>query len=71
LAAGLSERESIVAGLVLTTYVVGLALEQQTAAASSPAATELDDTFLSEYPAQARLADQGYRNHSRSVRRGP
>jgi hypothetical protein len=34
LAAVLDERESIDAGLVLTTYVVGLALEQHAAAAS-------------------------------------
>jgi TetR/AcrR family tetracycline transcriptional repressor len=58
LAAGLSEGESIDAGLVLTTYVVGFALEQQAAADSSPTTSELDDAFKKTYPTLARLADQ-------------
>jgi len=58
LAAGLSERESIDAGLVLTTYVVGFALEQQAAAESSAAESPPDEGFRKAYPTLARLANQ-------------
>jgi len=57
LAAGLHERESIDAGLVLTTYVVGFALEQQ-AATSSAAGVDMDDAFRNRYPTLTRLADR-------------
>jgi len=55
---GLGERESIDAGLVLTTYVVGFALEQQAAAASSAGEGHLDDAFMKAYPTLTRLAAQ-------------
>jgi len=55
--AGLSELESIDAGLVLTTYVVGFALEHQAAATASVGAPRLDDDFLEAYPTLGRLAE--------------
>jgi len=58
LSAGLSELQSIDAGLVLTTYVVGFALEQQAAAASSAPASSPDQSFIDAYPTLSRLADR-------------
>lgn len=58
LAAGLSERESIDAGLVLTTYVVGFALERQAAGDSPPPISPLEANFSLTYPTLSRLADQ-------------
>ena len=55
--AGLSEFESIDAGLVLTTYVVGFALEHQAAATASVGGRQLDDEFLAAYPTLGRLAE--------------
>ena len=55
--AGLSEFESIDAGLVLTTYVVGFALEHQAAATASVGGRQLDDDFLAAYPTLGRLAE--------------
>lgn len=55
---GLSERESIDAGLVLTTYVVGFALEQQAAATSSMTESRLDDAFRKAYPTLTQLASR-------------
>jgi len=52
LSAGLAEVEAIDAGLVLTTYVVGFALEQQ-AAEPSPSIEALDPN---RYPTLARLS---------------
>lgn len=58
-AAGLTERESIGAGLVLTTYVVGFALEQQAASGSSAEEEEeVAGSFAAAYPTLARLADK-------------
>jgi hypothetical protein len=50
LGAGLSERASIDAALVLTTYVVGFALERQAAAPPSAGASHVDDAFRKVYP---------------------
>jgi len=58
LAAGLGERESIDAALVLTTYVVGFALEHQAASDSSASQAQLDDSFTTAYPTLARLASK-------------
>jgi AcrR family transcriptional regulator len=58
LSAGLSEREAIDAGLVLTTYVVGFALEQQAAGAVSASVGSLDANFSRTYPTLSRLADR-------------
>jgi TetR/AcrR family tetracycline transcriptional repressor len=52
--AGLDDQQAIDAGLVLTTYVVGFALEQQASGAST--APQVDEAFESEYPTLARLA---------------
>lgn len=53
LSAGLSEREAIDAGLVLTTYVVGFALEQQAAEQAPSGGHEADPD---RYPTLARLS---------------
>lgn len=58
LGAGLSEREAIDAGLVLTTYVVGFALEQEVGATSARTHDELDAAFRTTYPTLTRLARQ-------------
>jgi TetR/AcrR family transcriptional regulator, tetracycline repressor protein len=52
---GLSGQESIDAGLVLTTYVVGFALEEQASARPLPAT--LDEDFIHRYPTLSGLAD--------------
>jgi TetR/AcrR family transcriptional regulator, tetracycline repressor protein len=52
--AGLSDQQAIDAGLVLTTYVVGFALEQQAPVDST--GPEIDEAFAAEYPTLARLA---------------
>jgi TetR/AcrR family tetracycline transcriptional repressor len=52
--AGLSDQQAIDAGLVLTTYVVGFALEQQ--ASVDTTGPEVDEAFAAEYPTLARLA---------------
>jgi TetR/AcrR family transcriptional regulator, tetracycline repressor protein len=53
LSAGLSEHEAIDAGLVLTTYVVGFALEQQSAQPGEPADSGVEPET---YPTLARLS---------------
>jgi len=53
LSAGLSEYEAIDAGLVLTTYVVGFALEQQAAGYADSSNLEAD---ADRYPTLARLS---------------
>lgn len=53
LSAGLGEREAIDAGLVLTTYVVGFALEQQAAELSAAGNMQTDPD---RYPTLARLS---------------
>jgi TetR/AcrR family tetracycline transcriptional repressor len=58
LAAGLTDLEAIDAGLVLTTYVVGFALEHQAAEAASPPVGRIDGVFIETYPTLGRLADQ-------------
>lgn len=59
LAAGLSEQEAVDSTLVLTTYVVGFALERDAAAeAATSAKVSVTDTIsLERYPTLARLAD--------------
>jgi len=53
LSAGLGELEAIDAGLVLTTYVVGFALEQQAAELSAAGNMQTDPD---RYPTLARLS---------------
>src|SRR5215469_5905744 len=53
LAAGLSEHQAIDAGLVLTTYVVGFALEQQAAQPWDPSDSGVE---VKTYPTLARLS---------------
>jgi len=53
LSAGLGDREAIDAGLVLTTYVVGFALEQQAAELSAAGNMQTDPD---RYPTLARLS---------------
>lgn len=58
-AAGLSDQDAVDATLVLTTYVVGFALERDAAAdAANPAGHEASDgTPTQQYPTLTRLAD--------------
>jgi TetR/AcrR family transcriptional regulator, tetracycline repressor protein len=58
LRAGLTDLQAIDAGLVLTTYVVGFALEHQAAEAASPPVNGLDDAFFETYPTLRHLADK-------------
>lgn len=58
LRAGLTERAAIDAGLVLTTYVVGFALEQQASEAAGRQVSILDAEFRAAYPTLAQLADK-------------
>lgn len=58
LAAGLTDVDAIDAALVLTTYVVGFALEHQAAEAASRPVGSIDDAFSETYPTLSRLAYQ-------------
>ena len=69
LCAGLTEREAVDAHLVLTTYVVGFALELQAAIASAPAVA-VDDEFKAEYPTFASLAELASAGAAEHFRQG-
>jgi len=56
--AGLPERAAIDAGLVLTTFVVGFALELEAGDDSARAGDSLDASFRTTYPTLTRLAAQ-------------